>query len=418
VKLIQVFNRYLFTGGEEKSVDRAYAHLGENHEISRCFFESREWTQPGAPSKLSQLARLYYNPTARRRFAAAVEKHQPDVALFHNIYPVGSPALYHTAWQRRVPVIQYLHNFRPFSAGGTLYAKGQLLPEALRGNYWREIRLGAWQDSVVRTAFFALMLKLLHRSGWLESVKAWIAISEFMRDRLIEAGMDPGKIWALRHSWDAMPAAPAPEDGGYYLFLGRLVELKGIEVMLQAWDDLHRQLGPQTPPLHIGGEGPMEPIVKQHMQSNPSIRFLGLINGQKKADALRRCRALLAPSIWWEPLGLVVYEAYDYGKPVLAARAGGLTETVEPGMTGLTHAPGSVAELASSVLQMEALGGYQRIEMGRAGRRWLLREASVDAWKAKFDDILQAATSASHEPGQRALSNQPAAPDVANLRGV
>src|SRR5262249_48374765 len=156
-------------------------------------------------------------------------------ALFHNIYPVGSPALYRVARQRRLPVIQYLHNFRPFSVGGALYAKGQLLPEALRGNYAREIRLGAWQDSVVRTALFALMLKMLHRSGWLDSVAAWVAISEFMRDRLIEAGVSPDKIFALRHSWDALPEAPPPQDDGYYLFLGRLVEVKGIETLLHAW---------------------------------------------------------------------------------------------------------------------------------------------------------------------------------------
>ena len=41
-RMLQVFNRYLFSGGEEKSVDRIYDQLSGGHEMSRCFFESAE----------------------------------------------------------------------------------------------------------------------------------------------------------------------------------------------------------------------------------------------------------------------------------------------------------------------------------------------------------------------------------------
>jgi glycosyltransferase involved in cell wall biosynthesis len=388
VNLLQVFNRYLHPGGEEKSVDRIFAHLSQRHEVSRCFFDSREWQAPGAPGKLSQAARLFYNADSRRRF----EAHLPEAALFHNLYPVASPSLYRSALKRNLPVIQYLHNFRPFCVSGTVYARGQLLTEALHGNYWREVKLGAWQDSVVKSALFAMMLKLLHASGWLRSVKAWVAISEFMRDRLVEAGVDASRIHALRHSWDAMPEAPEISDQGYYLFLARLVEVKGVEPLLNAWNALRAQLGERTPELRIAGEGPLEAMVKQHASQNPSIQFLGQINGEAKHEALRHCRALLVPSTWWEPLGLVVYEAYDFAKPVLAARAGGLIETVRHGDTGLLHAPGNIDELVRDVLAMEARSREQRDAMGTAGRAWLLREASVNSWQDRFDEILRTAT--------------------------
>jgi hypothetical protein len=48
-KILQVFNRYLHAGGEEKSVDRIFKHLSERHEVSRCFFDSAAWRQPEAP---------------------------------------------------------------------------------------------------------------------------------------------------------------------------------------------------------------------------------------------------------------------------------------------------------------------------------------------------------------------------------
>lgn len=379
-------------------MDRIYRHLGDRHQMARCFFDSQEWLGAGGPSKISQAARLFYNPEGARRFESAIDEHKPDVALFHNVYPIGSPALYRVALRRNLPVLQYLHNFRPFSVGGTLYASGELLPEALSGNYWREIKLGAWRDSQLQTTVFAMMLKFLHASGWLRSVKAWVAISEFMRDRLIEAGRPADDLFALRHSWDALSPSAAVVDAGYYLLLGRLVEVKGIRVALDAWDALVAKFGDKAPPLHIAGEGPMEPLIRERARANPAIRFRGMLAGEEKSRVLRECRALLAPSIWWEPLGLVVYEAYDFAKPVLAAKSGGLTETVQHGVTGLLHEPESSEELVNDVMTLQSMDRASRERMGAKGREWLLVNAGVEQWKARFEEILRGVAARAGRP--------------------
>ena len=388
-RILQVFNRYLFTGGEEKSVDRIFNHLAGDHEMSRCFFESAEWKREDAPGPAGQVKRLFYNTESRARFDDALDASGADVAMFHNIYPVGSPSLYHAAKRRGVPVIQYLHNFRPFSIGGSLFVNGQICPDSLHGRYGAEVRGGVWQNSIVKSLLFALMLKMLHRSGWLKNVKAWVAISDFMRDRIVQAGLvAPERIHTLRHSWDAMEKVPRREDAGYYLFLGRLVPEKGLVVLLEAWDRLRAQLGKQTPQLYIAGEGPQESLVRQRMLSNPYVSLVGQISGETKTDYLRRCRALIAPSVWWEPLGLVAYEAFDFAKPVLAARSGGLAETVQHGRSGLLHEPGDSDGLANDVLTMEHMLQPMRVECGDEGRQWLLREASAEKWKAGFGGIL------------------------------
>jgi glycosyltransferase involved in cell wall biosynthesis len=389
MRILQVFNRYVQMGGEEKSVDRIYGHLGQEHEVERCFFESRDWTKEGAPGKLGQLRRTFYNSESRAKFEKVCDAFQPDVALFHNPYPVGSPSLYHAAKLRALPVIQYMHNFRPFSVDGTLYAKGVFMEEALRGNFWREVTVGAWQGSKLKSAIMALVLRRLHRSGWLDHVKAWVCISEFLRDKLVHgAGLPAERVHALRHSWDAMPEAPAQEDGGYYLFLGRLIEAKGIEMMLETWRIVEEGMGGKAPELWIGGEGALEGIVRAAAQRSPKIKFLGQIQGREKHEAIRRCRAMLAPSIWWEPLGLVTYEAYDFAKPMLAARSGGLIETIVHGETGLLHEAGNSKNLALDVCEIEKMTVEQRVAMGAAGRKWLLANAGVDEWKRRFDEVL------------------------------
>ena len=88
-----------------------------------------------------------------------------------------------------------------------------------------------------------------------------------------------------------------------------------------------------------------------------------------------------------------MYEAYDFAKPVLAARSGGLIETVLSGETGLLHSPGCVDEIVRDVLKMEEMSAAQRTAMGAAGREWLLRETSVTAWQDRFDAILERARS-------------------------
>jgi glycosyltransferase involved in cell wall biosynthesis len=185
-----------------------------------------------------------------------------------------------------------------------------------------------------------------------------------------------------------MPDPVWSDDKGYYLFLARLVDVKGVTTLLRAWDILREKLGEHTPELWIGGEGPLEDAVRTDVARHKDIHHLGLIGGSQKAEVLRHCRAMLAPSLWWEPLGLVTYEAYDYAKPMLAAASGGLAETVQHGKTGFLHEPGNAEALAQDVLKLESLSAEERRAMGVAGRKWLLENTSVEKWQDRFDEVL------------------------------
>ena len=157
-RILDVFNRYRFVGGEEKSVERIHASLSQSHVLEWCRFDSRDWVGKDSPGRLSRLNPadvLQPSQPGVRSIQRIVDEFQPDAALFHNIYPVGSPSLYHAASLRGLPVIQMVHNFRPFSVGGTLMADGVFTPESLGGDYWQEVRHGAWQGSVLKSALFA-----------------------------------------------------------------------------------------------------------------------------------------------------------------------------------------------------------------------------------------------------------------------
>lgn len=388
MKVLQVFNRYRERGGEEKSAERIFRHAGEVCEIERLWWDSRDWDKPGAPGKFGQLKRMFYNEETAQELRAIIGRFRPDALLCHNLYPMGSPSIYHEAQRAGIPVIQYVHNFRPFSVGGSLWTGSEVATDSLQGNYRKEVMAGAWQDSVLKSALFALLLKRLHRSEILKVVQKWICISDFMGEQFLRAGLPADQISVLRHSWDAMPEAPEPRDDGHYLFLSRLVPEKGVDVLLEGWRLVVERLGERAPKLVVGGTGSREGVVKAAAEASPHVEFVGFVDGERKHELVSGCRAMLAPSVWWEPLGLVTYEAYDHGKPMLAAASGGLTETVSDRATGMLYRPGDPKALADAIVEFERLSSAERQAMGRKGREWLLAEADPSAWKARFSEII------------------------------
>jgi len=387
-RLIEAFNAYSEFGGEELIADKILGLLSEKYEVESIRWHSADWKGAQAPGKLMQIAKMFYNRDSMQRLRNAAEAGPIRAIIAHNVYPIGSPSFYLEARRQQIPVIQFIHNFRPFSVNGTLWTGTSIAASSLDGNYGEEIRLGSWQGSKVKSALFAMMLKWLHFSGALDSVKCWIAISDFMREKFIHAGIAPERIVTLKHYWEPSAQPANLSDGGYYLFIGRLVVEKGVKVLIEAWKQLENQLGEKCPPLVVAGTGDLEEYVVNEAERSDRIEYRGYVSGQAKSDLISGARALLAPSIWWEPLGLVTYEAYDNCKPMLAAASGGLSETVEDGVTGLTYQPNDSGALAEAIVRLEDYSAAERREMGMAGHKWLSLNASKEEWLKKIQKIL------------------------------
>lgn len=399
MRLLEVFNHYQQPGGESVAALRIFDLLREQPdiEVSRMATSSHLWLQSGAPPKWKQALWTFSNPEFRSALRQAHAAAPADAWIVYNVFPVASAGVYAEALRLGVPVIQFLPNWRPYSINGSNFISDRIPRGPLRPHYWREVFSGSWRDSPAQTAWLGLVLSWLRRCGWLRSVRAWVAISDFARDRFIEAGLPRETTFALRYFW---PLGPRPEpapDSGAYLFLGRLVPEKGVASLLEAWRILRDRLGDKTPGLLICGSGPLEPLVRDAQVANPSVRFKGWVEGSERQRLLEGCRAMMVPSVWWEPLGLVVYEAYEACKPVVAAASGGLNETVVAGETGWLHSPGDAEDLARRVIALES-DPQARRRMGIAGREWLERNADPNAWLASFRNIVDHAMSIPNTP--------------------
>jgi len=391
MRILQVFNRYLERGGEEASVERISNILSEHHKVFHCYFDSQMWKyETSLWSLIKQAGMMLWNPDATKRFNRHIEACKPDLILIHNVFPVGSLSILNAATKLQIPVAYVIHNFRPFSVNGYLWADGKILPQGLNLDFFPEIFCGSWQNSRTKTALLAFVILTAHSLGIYRKIDCWLAISEFMRSNFISAGLPKEKVHLLRHSWNAHTAESenleiqAPPPIPYLLFLGRLTESKGLQVMLMAWSKVVEKV--QNAKLLIAGSGPMEEELRTALHELPRCEYLGQVDGRLKQQLLSQTTALIVPSVWWEPLGLVVYEAYDSSKPVLIARSGGLTETVIDGETGWIHEPGNATQLAEHMID-----ALERPEVshsrGMAGRQWLQKHASPTDWLKQFEQI-------------------------------
>ena len=114
----------------------------------------------------------------------------------------------------------------------------------------------------------------------------------------------------------------------HFLFIGRLSEEKGILVLLETFKNTSNQ-------LRIAGDGPLKEKVLNIAANGSNIVYLGRLNKRRVAEELASCSALIFPSIWYEPFGLVIIEAFSLSTPVIGSNVGSIPSLILDGMNGL-----------------------------------------------------------------------------------
>jgi len=388
-RTLQVFNVYQQYGGEENVV-RALSELMAGADWQDVYFYSRDWAEESGFKKLSQPLRTFHNPGALRTLRSAHHEHRSDVWLIHNVFPVGSMGLFHLARSLKVPIIQYLHNYRPFSLNGTAWHRGKILDQGFQRRFWPEIRVGSYRSSIMQTVFMALYQHIFFRLGLLDSITTWISQSHFQKQKYIEAGIDETKIEVLLPPRSVTAAPQAWKEDGSLLFLGRLVPEKGVLFLLDQWEDAVRCARPM-PKLVIAGAGHLESEVVARAALLPNVDCVGHVDAVRRCQLLNDCSAVVVPSEWWEVLGLVVFEAYEAEKPVLAACVGGLGEIVTPGTTGFQFEPGSSDSFDQALNALLGLTPEQRRNLGQNGRKWLQKQTDPKSWIQHYLELAERA---------------------------
>lgn len=343
METLLVHNRYQQLGGEdtifetEAKLLESYGHQVIQHTIHNDRINNM--------SSLALAKATFWNSQIYQELRTLIKQEKPQIAHFHNTFPLISPAAYYAAKDEGVPIVQTLHNFRLLCANGLFFRDGQVCESCLsKKNPLPGIIRGCYRQNRTATAATAMMVKFHQLIGtWSKTVDTFIAYSNFAHKKFIEGGLPADKI-AFKTNF----LYPVPEvgsgKGGYALFVGRLSPEKGTKTLLSAWQKLGHQI-----PLKILGDGPLGSEVAAAAEQTPGVEWLGRKPLTEVYQIMGEASFLIIASEWYETFGRVGIEALAKGTPLVVSNIGALAELVIPYQNGLTFTPGDADDLVTKV---------------------------------------------------------------------
>jgi glycosyltransferase involved in cell wall biosynthesis len=367
MKILLVHNYYRLNGGEDEVFEREKRLLaGAGHDVIEYLRDNEEINDYSFVRTISLAARTTWAWDSHRELSELIRREQPDIAHFHNTFPLISPSAYYACSSAGVPVIQTLHNPRLVCPAGTLFRDGRPCEDCSSALVpWPAVQHACYQGSRVRSGVVASMLVAHRVAGtWKSLVDRYIVSTKFYRRKFAAAGIPSEKIILKPHFVESDPGART-EPGEYALFVGRLSPEKGLPTLLKAWEHLSHI------PLRIRGDGPLGDDVRNAANAAGSpITVVPRLAREELFALIRDSRFLVWPSEgFYETFGLVAIEAFACGVPVISSRSGAMEEVVRDGRTGIHFNPSDPVDLANKVKwawshpeELEQMGKMARLE--------------------------------------------------------
>lgn len=253
-----------------------------------------------------------------RTLRHVLEDSRPDVIHFHNVSLMGAPGVLSLgdAVKLYTP-----HEYWLVCPTHVLFAFGReacfrkrclrcTLASRRPPQLWR---LGNW------------------RAAALQHIDCFVMLSEWALQRHREEGIDRPMVCiphAVTPPQELDPANPYADP--YFLFVGRLLRLKGVHDLIEMFRRYRRAR------LVIAGDGEDRAEFERLATGLDHVEFVGHVGGEALSRLYRNAVAVLMPSLCFEVAPLVPREAFGHGTPVIARRLGALPEVVEAPEIGWT----------------------------------------------------------------------------------
>lgn len=218
----------------------------------------------------------------------------------------------------------------------------------------------------------------------------FIAVSEATRQRAISVGLPAERIQVKPIGVDTAkftPLGPDSPKNRRVLYVGRLVEKKGARYLIEAFEQVCREVVGAE--LLLIGDGPLRDELKAKASGLPVI-FAGRMTASQVQQQLQRASVLCLPSIVAENgdaegLPIALLEAQATGIPVVTSALGGALEGIIHGKTGFATPPkdsGAIAEALIAILRDES----RARSMGAAARAYMVERFDIRRCTAKLED--------------------------------
>lgn len=325
MRILHLTDRLTERGGAGWHLLAVLAALGEmGHELHVAAGAQDDGVRPPCP--LTLLPGLEARSGRAVDLEPLLRRFRPDVVHLHTVV---NPAVlgWAAGGQPAVVTVQDHRYFCP--SRGKWTAAGEPCREAARF----DLCAACFEDP----GYFRDVYTLT--AARLEAVRRLrvIALSRYMRGELVQAGVPADRVAVVPPFVHGLDPAATADGPPCVLFAGRLTAAKGVRDAVAAWRASAVGL-----PLVVAGTGPL----RGELEAS-GARLLGWVPHARLSTLYRRARAVVMPSRWQEPFGIVGLESLTLGTPVAAWDSGGVAEWHPGG--GLLAPWGDVAALAEAL---------------------------------------------------------------------
>ncbi len=329
---------------------------------------------------------MLHNKAAEKGIEELLLQWKPDIVHLQNWLHHLTPSIIKPIRKRNIPIIWTLHDSVLVCPNTNLYNDRLKSPCTLCDSQLKRYFLPPLKRCKKSSfaASCAASLEALYFSifGLRKKIDFFIAPSKFLEGQLKSMG---AKLNNVRYVPNYVEDRPYFENSAdYYVFLGRLVEEKGIHTLLEA------AANNRDKRLEIVGSGPLQSEIENFISTEDldNIVLNGYLHGEKLEEKLKWSRFIVLPSTCYENAPLSILEVMRFGKPAIGSRIGGIPEMISEGENGFLFEPGNAMELSEKIGELFD-NDRLRLRMGKASRELFLRSYTKEVHMKKIIDIYE-----------------------------
>ena len=329
------FYRSISPSGENAAVLREVRLLRDaGVEVFEYFRHSDELDSFTSAGRIGLALTLRRRKDSIEAIRSIIRENGVNVVHLHNCFPLISPGVVEAATLEACPLVVTVHNYRFRCMNGLNFREGNLCFDCDRsGGSLHGVLHGCYRNSRLQSLPMVPALKA-QSTAW-QQVRRFIAVSDFVKEQMMAAGIDKNRI-RVKPNHVGGGGDAKPNIGRGFLFAGRLSSEKGIEILLEGW---RRAKLPLDFDLMIAGDGELRGLVEAKAIELGNIRLLGQLNHEDLVRARMETRAAIHSSTCLEA-ATSVGESFAVGRPVVATKFGA-TGTVADETVGWMYEPGS-----------------------------------------------------------------------------
>jgi glycosyltransferase involved in cell wall biosynthesis len=345
VRILIIHNRYQQKGGEDTTFEQELELLCQTELVKPLLFKNHSGWKGAI-----QFVLFIWNIFAASKVKKNIRQFNPDVIHVHNWHYAIGPLVIRTARKKKIPVVLTVQNYRLLCPSATLLVKGKLFLKSIYSSFpWKAVRQKAYRDSYVLTFWLSFVIWFHRKIGTWRMVDRYILQTEMAKKVFIASSMGiPDSQFTVKPNFIKDPGSSLEKREEYYLYIGRLSDEKGINLLLNVFKGKKYR-------LCIGGDGPLKEMVLKVSGEYPNIIYLGHLSAEKVRDMMARSSVMVFPSIWYEGMPLTLIESLATGTPIIASNLGAMSSMIKDGFNGLHFTAGNFEELSEKIDIWEAL---------------------------------------------------------------